>query len=187
MLRIKNNFSLESPDDFFYTQQGEDPLVNGVDDQKQFEETMEAMSMLGIYNEQQRMIWRILAAILHLGNVNMNTMGKNKDTCFIKKDDFHCQMVSSLLGVNHDQLCKWLCARKIIATGEVYVKPLTWAEAHNGRDALAKHVYSQLFSWIVEHVNTSLAMPTQRKSFIGVLDIYGYDFDLLFGFPISLK
>ena len=75
---------IENPDEFFYTQQGEDPIVDDVDDQKAFEETMEAMSMLGIYNEQQRMIWRILAAILHLGNVTMHMLSKNKDQCQIK-------------------------------------------------------------------------------------------------------
>ena len=55
--------------------------VDHVDDQKTFGETTQAMSMLGIYDEKQRMVWRILAAILHLGNVELV---KNKDQCYIK-------------------------------------------------------------------------------------------------------
>ena len=41
------------------------------------------------------------------------------------------------------------------------------------RDALAKHIYSQLFGWIVNEINKSLEYVGQRQSFIGVLDIYG--------------
>ena len=37
-------------------------------------------------------------------------------------------MVATLLGIDKNQLRKWLCARKIVATGDVYVKPLTFAE-----------------------------------------------------------
>ncbi|XP_047130704.1 unconventional myosin-Va isoform X1 [Hydra vulgaris] len=167
--------NLKSVDDFFYTQQGKSPSIKDVDDLKCFQETCEALELLGIYSEQQRMLWRILAAILHLGNVDIVAVSKSKDECSIKVDDSHVRMVSSLLGIDCGQLCKWLCARKIIATGEVYVKPLTWHEANNGRDALAKHIYAQLFDWIVEHVNSNLAMASERKSFIGVLDIYGFE------------
>ena len=46
-------------------------------------------------------------------------------------------------------------------------------QANNGRNALAKYIYSQLFQWIVEHINSNLAITSEWKSFIGVLDIYG--------------
>jgi len=50
--------------------------------------------------------------------------------CFglTQQDDVHLMMVATLLGVDKNQLRKWLCARKIVATGDVYVKPLTLAE-----------------------------------------------------------
>lgn len=41
------------------------------------------------------------------------------------------------------------------------------------RDALAKHIYSQLFEWIVRQINKSLASSKKIHKFIGVLDIYG--------------
>lgn len=43
------------------------------------------------------------------------------------------------------------------------------------RDALAKHIYSQLFNWVVDEINKSLEFHGQRQSFIGVLDIYGFE------------
>jgi len=42
------------------------------------------------------------------------------------------------------------------------------------RDALAKHIYSQLYNWIVRELNKSLFTSIKSKKFIGVLDIYGY-------------
>jgi len=51
-------------------------------------------------------------------------------------------------------------------------------QASFSRDALAKHVYSQLFNYIVENINKSLVSKGKEHSFIGVLDIYGYVKDL---------
>ena len=75
---------LEHPDEFYYTQQGEAPVIQGFDDCACFQETSDAMSLLGIYSEQQRMIWRILAAVLHLGNVSIQSTSRSGDECFIK-------------------------------------------------------------------------------------------------------
>lgn len=76
--------AIEHSDDFFYTQQGENPTIPSVDDQKCFQDTCEALALLGIYSEQQRMIWRILASILHLGNISIIATNKSQDQCLIK-------------------------------------------------------------------------------------------------------
>jgi myosin-5 len=36
-------------------------------------------------------------------------------------------------------------------------------------------MYSQLFNWIVQQVNKCLISPVKTHSFIGVLDIYGFE------------
>ena len=45
----------------------------------------------------------------------------------------------------------------------------------NARDALAKHIYAELFAWIVAVINKSLQSGIQAHRFIGVLDIYGFE------------
>lgn len=45
------------------------------------------------------------------------------------------------------------------------------------RDALAKHIYAKLFSWIVDSINSALKSAVKQHSFIGVLDIYGSVFE----------
>jgi myosin-5 len=60
---------LDHPSVFYYTNQGEAPVINGVDDAEDFVSTVEALSLLGINEVRQKEIFRILSAILHMGNL----------------------------------------------------------------------------------------------------------------------
>lgn len=80
----------------------------------------------------------------------------------------------TLLGVERAQMAHWLCNRRLAVGGEMLVKPMSGQQAGEARDALAKHVYGQLFSWAVSRLNVALRAKKERPdSFIGVLDIYG--------------
>lgn len=70
---------------------------------------------------------------------------------------------------------QWLCTRKIISMRDVILKPMFVEEAHAARDALAKHIYAELFNWIVLVINKALESDVQKHKFIGVLDIYGFE------------
>lgn len=58
---------------------------------------------------------------------------------------------------------------------EAILKPMNVQEATGARDALAKHIYSEFFNWIVSGINASLQSSSKALSFIGVLDIYGFE------------
>lgn len=89
-------------------------------------------------------------------------------------NDRSLALFAKLLGVEGAQMVQWLCHRRLTVGGEMLVKPMTGQQANEARDALAKHVYEQLFTWTVQRLNSSLrAHREQPKSFIGVLDIYG--------------
>jgi myosin-5 len=105
-------------------------------------------------SKQQSLILRVLAAILHLGNVELEE-GNNEGTK-IDQNSPSLGYVCELLGVEKSQLAQWLCYRRIQTVGDVFDKPLRIDEAQTAKDALAKHIYAQLFDMIVEHVNTAL-------------------------------
>lgn len=89
-------------------------------------------------------------------------------------DDRSLAVFSKLLGVEGPQMAHWLCHRRLAVGGEMLVKPMSAQQAVEARDALAKHVYGQLFTWTVQRLNSALrAQRGKPKSFIGVLDIYG--------------
>lgn len=94
---------------------------------------------------------------------------------FSQADDRSLAVFSKLLGVDGPQMAHWLCHRRLAVGGEMLVKPMSGQQALEARDALAKHTYGQLFTWTVQRLNSALRTHRgQTKSFIGVLDIYGW-------------
>uniref|UniRef100_A0A8B9E5Y3 Myosin VC n=1 Tax=Anser cygnoides TaxID=8845 RepID=A0A8B9E5Y3_ANSCY len=87
----------------------------------------------------------------------------------------HLNIFCELLDLNFDKMTQWLCHRKIITTSETVIKPMTKPQAVNARDALAKKIYSHLFDFIVERINQALQFTGKQHTFIGVLDIYGFE------------
>uniref|UniRef100_A0A803TSU2 Myosin VA n=1 Tax=Anolis carolinensis TaxID=28377 RepID=A0A803TSU2_ANOCA len=164
---------LGNADYFYYTKQGGSPVIDGVDDAKEMANTRRACTLLGIVDSCQMGIFQILAAILHLGNVAFQS--RDSDSCVIPPKHEPLKIFCDLMGVEYDQMAHWLCHKKLATATETYIKPISKLQAINGRDALAKHIYANLFNWIVDHVNKALYSPTKQHSFIGVLDIYGFE------------
>ncbi|XP_019519644.1 PREDICTED: unconventional myosin-Va [Hipposideros armiger] len=167
MLRLGNANS------FHYTKQGGSPVIEGVDDAKEMVNTRQACTLLGISESYQMGIFRILAGILHLGNVGFTS--RDSDSCTIPPKHEPLSIFCDLMGVDYEEMCHWLCHRKLATTSETYIKPISKLQATNARDALAKHIYAKLFNWIVDHVNKALHSSVKQHSFIGVLDIYGFE------------
>lgn len=168
------DLSLSQAEDFFYTSQGGDTAIDGVDDADDFEKTRQAFTLLGVKESHQMSIFRIIASILHLGNIDIISE-RDGESSSLPKGDEHLNHFCKLLEVEHDQMEHWLCHRKLVTTSETYVKNMSVQQALNARNALAKHIYAQLFNWIVKHVNKALYTTSKQHSFIGVLDIYGFE------------
>uniref|UniRef100_A0A8D3BTU1 Myosin VC n=1 Tax=Scophthalmus maximus TaxID=52904 RepID=A0A8D3BTU1_SCOMX len=176
-LREFKNLRLCDADKFRYTCTGGDVTIEGVDDKKDLEETRRTFSMLGLKEDFQSDVFKVLAAILHLGNVEIRDSGKDKSS--VSPSDPHVAVVCELLGVSAEALVRWLCHRRIVLVAETVVKPVPRERAVNARDALAKHIYAHLFDCIINRINTALQVPGKPHAFIGVLDIYGFEtFDI---------
>ncbi|XP_071658649.1 unconventional myosin-Vb-like isoform X2 [Patagioenas fasciata] len=168
------DLGLTCAEDFFYTSQGGDTSIDGVDDADDLEKTRHAFTLLGVKESHQTTIFRIIAAILHLGNLEIQGE-RDADACSVSSEDEHLANFCALLGLEHGQMQHWLCHRKLVTTAETYVKNMSVQQVLNARDALAKHIYAQLFNWIVQHINKALHTTVKQHSFIGVLDIYGFE------------
>ncbi|XP_029954862.1 unconventional myosin-Va isoform X1 [Salarias fasciatus] len=164
---------LGGANDFLYTRQGRSPVIDGVDDSKELCNTRSAFTLLGINESYQMGLFQVLAAILHLGNVEIKE--RDSDSSIIPPNNHHLTAFCELVGVTYQDMSQWLCHRKLKTATETYVKTLSRLQATNARDALSKHIYAKLFNWIVEHVNKALITNVKQHSFIGVLDIYGFE------------
>ncbi|XP_061891963.1 unconventional myosin-Vc isoform X2 [Entelurus aequoreus] len=164
---------LMSAEEFHYTGMGGDIFIEGVDDRKSMEETQRTFSLLGLNEDFQSDVFKVLAAILHMGNVEIKSFGDDRSS--ISPSDTHLLTVCDLLGVRADKLVQWLCNRRLVLVAEKVVKPLHKDRAVNSRDALAKRIYAYLFDCIINRINRALKVPGKQHAFIGVLDIYGFE------------
>ncbi|XP_061077143.1 unconventional myosin-Va isoform X3 [Conger conger] len=164
---------LGGADDFHYTNQGQSPVIDGVDDAAELSTSRQAFSLLGINESYQMGLFQILAAILHLGNVDVKD--RDADSSCVPPNNKHLTIFCELMGVTYQDMSHWLCHKKLKTASETYIKTIPKLQAVNARDALAKHIYAKLFNWIVDHVNRALHSNIKQHSFIGVLDIYGFE------------
>ncbi|CAH1128149.1 unnamed protein product [Ceutorhynchus assimilis] len=175
------HLQLEHQDSFHYLNQGSSPDVQGVNDLEAFEDTKTALSLMGFSRTDQENMFKILAGILHLGNIEFKAClvkvenEQDQEGCIIPKTDKHLKVLSELLELNEEELKQWLVTRRIVSMRDVYLKPMSKQEAAFSRDALAKHIYAELFNWIVLVINKALESNIARHKFIGVLDIYGFE------------
>ena len=123
-----------SAKDFYYTNQGSSIEISGVDDKTKFNNLCQALQQLGFHNSEQKHLFKLLAAVLHLGNVIIHT-DTEKDSgeeSYIDCQEKNIGLVASLLGIERDELRKQLYNKKIKAVHKTLVKPLTTSQVYVG-------------------------------------------------------
>ncbi|RDY02193.1 Myosin-15, partial [Mucuna pruriens] len=90
-------YTLGHPSHFHYLNQSKIYELDGVSNAEEYLKTRRAMDIVGISHEDQEAIFRVLAAILHLGNIEFSP-GKEHDSSVVKdeKSRFHMQMAANL-------------------------------------------------------------------------------------------
>ncbi|XP_029124619.1 myosin-9 isoform X2 [Cajanus cajan] len=169
-------YKLGSPKTFHYLNQSKCYELDDMNDSLEYLATRRAMDIVGISQQEQEAIFRVVAAILHIGNIDF-AKGKEVDSS-IPKDDkakFHLKTTAELLMCDTDGLEDALCKRVMVTPEEVIKRSLDPQSAAVSRDGLAKTIYSRLFDWLVNKINNSIGQDSNSKSLIGVLDIYGFE------------
>ncbi|KAJ8751015.1 hypothetical protein K2173_016196 [Erythroxylum novogranatense] len=172
----REKYKLENPKTFHYLNQSNCYELHGVDDAEEYLATRRAMDVVGISEEEQEAIFRVVAAVLHLGNIEFSK-GEEVDSSVIKdeKSRFHLNTTAELLKCNAKSLEDALIKRVMVTPEEVITRALDPVAAAISRDALAKTIYSRLFDWLVDKINNSIGQDPNSKTLIGVLDIYGFE------------
>ncbi|ESQ50397.1 hypothetical protein EUTSA_v10001881mg [Eutrema salsugineum] len=164
---------LEDPTKYRYLNQSRCIKLEGMDDSEEYTKTREAMGIVGISLEEQEAIFRVLAAILHLGNIEFAN-GEEADSS-VPKDKKSLKIAAELFMCDEQALEDSLCKRVMVTPEETISRCLDPESAAFSRDALAKFVYARLFDWIVNKINNSIGQDPDSKNMIGVLDIYGFE------------
>jgi myosin-5 len=186
-LEVKPN--LES---FHYINQSGCIEIEDVDDQKDFQEANEAFQEIGFSTEDQWSLYRIIAGILHLGNIKF--VG-SEESAIDPITECHFQYCANMFQVDAEEFKRSLLFRKITSGGKrksVVFAPYAPAAAMDNRDALAKEIYRRCFDWIVSKINYLMySNKVVAHQMIGVLDIFGFEIfkkvrkQSLFSFPLN--
>ncbi|KAI1850456.1 hypothetical protein JX265_013418 [Neoarthrinium moseri] len=171
----RKELSLLPVEQFDYMNQGNAPVIDGVDDKAEFEATKKSLTTIGVDQTQQVGIFKLLAGLLHLGNVKITA---SRNDSVLAPDEPSLVKACSILGIDAANFAKWIVKKQLITRGEKITSNLTQQQAIVVRDSVAKYIYSSLFDWLVEVINLSLATDevlNRVSSFIGVLDIYGFE------------
>jgi len=120
-----------------------------------------AMSIMGFTEDEQVRVMKIVAAVLHMGNLSFrlkHTTDENApDAAQLNKESQEvADLVSRLLEVDSNAFTRSLTNRKILAGRELLNVELTPMQAEVARDALAKAAYGSLFLWIVQRINKAI-------------------------------
>ncbi|TVU11936.1 hypothetical protein EJB05_45547 [Eragrostis curvula] len=169
-------YKLGNPKSFHYLNQSNCYELVGVSDAHEYLATRRAMDIVGISTQEQDAIFRVVAAILHIGNIEF-AKGKEVDSSVLKdeKSKFHLETTAELLMCDPGALEDALCKRVMVTPEEVIKRSLDPYNATISRDGLAKTIYSRLFDWLVDKINSSIGQDASSKCLIGVLDIYGFE------------
>uniref|UniRef100_A0A3Q3G6U8 Unconventional myosin-Ib n=1 Tax=Labrus bergylta TaxID=56723 RepID=A0A3Q3G6U8_9LABR len=151
--------------------------VNGLDDAANFRTVRNAMQIVGFMEDEVQSVLELVAAVLKLGNIEFKPESRCNGTDESRiKDKNDLKEMCELLGIEQSVLERAFSYRTVEAKLEKVSTTLNVSQAYYARDALAKNLYSRLFSWLVTRINESIkAQAKTRHKVMGVLDIYGFE------------
>ena len=184
----KEVYGLMSPEKYFYLNQGGSYSIDGKNDGDDFENLQSSMQVLGFAADEQETIFKLLASILHIGNVYFHRKQLKYGQEGVEVgSDLEIKWAAHLLQLNIQGIKNALTMKQaevIMRAKENITNPLNIDQALDARDAIAKSLYTSLFTWLVNRVNKimlgkSAAIKKAHKktifSVISILDIFGFE------------
>ncbi|XP_040513520.1 unconventional myosin-VIIa isoform X1 [Gallus gallus] len=182
----KKKLGLGKATDYNYLAMGNCTTCDGRDDSKEYANIRSAMKVLMFTDTENWEISKLLAAILHMGNLKYEARTyDNLDACEVVQSASLITAASLLevsvsTVVDSQDVMNCLTSRTIITRGETVSTPLSMEQALDVRDAFVKGIYGRLFVWIVEKINAAIYRPPSQelksvRRSIGLLDIFGFE------------
>ncbi|KAL4217849.1 hypothetical protein ACF0H5_022588 [Mactra antiquata] len=177
----RKRYFLEQPEKYRIIDPGHGaPVIANNIDYAGYQEGMDnlrrIMPVVGFTHQDMDVVFALLAAILHLCNIEMAVEPESDQVMVMNEEEI--DFASTLLSVKAEDLITVLMANINWVRGEriVFIKSLD--QAVDGRDALAKALYSKLFSWIVQQINFMVHEDESRdgeRYSISILDMAGFE------------
>ncbi|XP_050298487.1 myosin heavy chain, muscle isoform X28 [Anthonomus grandis grandis] len=158
--------------DYHNVSQGKVQIPN-VDDGEEFTLTDEAFDILGFTQEEKDNIYKITAAVMHMGTMKFKQRGREEQA---EPDGMEeGEKVAKLLGVDAPGLYTALVKPRIKVGNEFVTQGRNVNQVSYSVGAMSKAMFDRLFKFLVKKCNETLDTKQKRQHFIGVLDIAGFE------------
>ncbi|XP_030638196.1 myosin-10 isoform X4 [Chanos chanos] len=170
---LKCDLLLEGFNNYRFLSNGNIPIP-GQQDKDNFQETMEAMHIMGFSHDEILSMLKVVSSVLQFGNIVFKKE-RNTDQASMPENTA-AQKLCHLLGMNVMEFTRAILTPRIKVGRDYVQKAQTKEQADFAVEALAKATYERLFRWLVHRINKALdRTKRQGASFIGILDIAGFE------------
>ncbi|XP_043518700.1 myosin heavy chain, muscle isoform X1 [Frieseomelitta varia] len=158
--------------DYYFVSQGKTTIPN-VDDGEECTLTDQAFDVLGFTQEEKNDIYKITAAVMHMGGMKFKQRGREEQAEADGTEEG--ERVAKLLGCDCADLYKNLLKPRIKVGNEFVTQGRNKDQVAYSVGAMSKAMFDRLFKWLVKKCNETLDTKQKRQHFIGVLDIAGFE------------
>ena len=135
--------------------------------------TDDSFDVLGFNKSEKDAVYKIVAGLMHGGNMKFKQKPREEQAEADGLDD--ATLAAEMLGIDAAAYTTALCSPKVKVGTEYVVKGQTLEQVNYALGALTKAIFERLFNWIVAIVNRALSTDLPRATFIGILDIAGFE------------
>ncbi|XP_071645308.1 myosin heavy chain, muscle isoform X16 [Temnothorax longispinosus] len=158
--------------DYVNVSQGKITIPN-VDDGEECLLTDQAFDVLGFTQEEKDNIYKITAAVMHMGGMKFKQRGREEQAEADGTEEG--ERVAKLLGCDCADLYKNLLKPRIKVGNEFVTQGRNKDQVAYSVGAMSKAMFDRVFKWLVKKCNETLDTKQKRQHFIGVLDIAGFE------------
>ncbi|XP_071512368.1 myosin heavy chain, muscle-like [Panulirus ornatus] len=158
--------------DYHYVSQGK-VTVPSIDDKEDMQFCHDAFDILGFSEQEVKEVYKVTASVMHFGEVKFKQRGREEQA---EPDGTEVgDKVAQLLGVDGADMYQAITKPKIKVGAEFVAKGMNVDQCNYSVGAMAKGLFDRTFKWLVVKCNVTLETGLKRASFIGVLDIAGFE------------
>ncbi|CAL8270831.1 unnamed protein product [Lota lota] len=171
--KLRSELCLEGYNSYRFVSNG-NLTIPGQQDKDLFAETLDAMKIMSIPEDEQIGMLKVVSSVLQLGNMSFKKE-RHTDQASMP-DNTAAQKVCHLMGMNVTDFTRAILSPRIKVGRDYVQKAQTQEQAEFAVEALAKATYERMFRWLVMRLNKALdKTKRQGASFIGILDIAGFE------------
>ncbi|MFH4975662.1 hypothetical protein AB6A40_002371 [Gnathostoma spinigerum] len=171
---LKKKLLLDAPlKNYWFVAQAE-LAIEGVDDKEEHRLTDEAFDILLFTPDEKMNCYRLMAAIMHMGNMKFKQRPREEQAEPDGTTD--AENASAMFGLDPEEFLKSLTKPRVKVGAEWVNKSQNVDQVNWAVGATAKGLYARIFNWLVKKCNITLDQKgLSRDYFIGVLDIAGFE------------